>query len=613
MTRPTRVTARDPFPSMPAFRPLTLLLVALFFPGLPLVRAGDQIARYAYPERGDSFVLIETVFGGAAKQGALPFRITIRNHTGADRVWTIHASEGDQYGRQLGMSTSLEIPVPEGTEATRELILPYAPNFLSNYYRGLQFEVSAPGLPEQTFHHSEAAPDSFPTLAISPALASHGLNRLDREVSDKNSSNPYFAKEFIAADLPTDWIAYSGLDGLLMDASLWRAITTAQRQAMVAWVRLGGRLDLYGAGAFDATLPDLPGGLIAGAVTAMGGGQVGLFDWDGKGLPAGLVTRYESLGSAADPLDRDFDRSWRLYDLLDPGNFQPLFIFILLLAFAILVAPINLFFFARAGRRHRLFITTPLISLATCGVLFLMIFFIDGLGGSGHRVVLAEVQGGGENRTYILQEQLSRTGVMLSSGFTTEQAMLVHPVRLPDSRLNPFANSGTRSARFGVAGDRFSGPWFRSRSEQGYQVRAAIPSRARIESRGVEEGVPVLVSNLPETITHFAYEDAMGQQWLLAEGARVGSGDRIPLVKQESTRRVEWREEILRDLSETRRLRIRERPGKIDRFFAQVERPDAFVLPTHPSIRWKSTRLLLTGSPAAAPAAAPPAETPKPE
>ncbi len=579
-------------------RLLLILLTGGFLSCLPTATAGDQIVRHTYDNAGDTFIEIRSVLGAGAKQGALPFRITIRNHSGRERIWVVNASEGDNYGRQLSMATAIDLRVPDGSEVTRDLILPFAPVFLSYNYRELQFQVNASGLEAEIFHHTETVPETQPILAMSSAMAREGLGDLDRVVSGKNTNNPWFAKEFEPAELPVDWIAYSGLDALLIDASSWRTLTTAQRQAIVAWARLGGRLDLYGAGAFDASLPDLPGNLVAGGVSRMGSGEVGLFEWDGKSLPNSLVSRYESLDQLSDALDRDFNSAWDLYNRLSPGNFQPLFIFVVLLAFAILVAPINLFVLARAGRRHRLFITTPLISLGTCAVLFVMIFFIDGVGGKGHRIVLAEIQGGGENRTCVVQEQASRTGVMLGTGFAPTDPLQINPVRLPETRLNPFANSGSRGTRFTIVEGRHTGPWFRSRSEQGYLVRAAIPSRARIESRGEENGVPVLVSNLPETITRFTYRDAQDQFWDLAEGSRVASGARIPLVKRESRSKPEWVEDFRKQLSQTRRQEFWGNHGAKDRFYAQVETADAYALTTHPSIRWQSTDLLLTGNPA---------------
>ncbi|NIP92090.1 MAG: hypothetical protein GWO24_00865, partial [Akkermansiaceae bacterium] len=82
--------------------------------------------------------------------------------------------------------------------------------------------------------------------------------------------------------------------------------------------------------------------------------------------------------------------------------------------------------------RHRLFITTPLISLGASLLLVVLILFQDGFGGSGQRVTLMEI--GPENTAYLSQEQIARTGVLLKTGFTTTEHGYFSPVMIKDSR-----------------------------------------------------------------------------------------------------------------------------------------------------------------------------------
>ena len=85
----------------------------------------------------------------------------------------------------------------------------------------------------------------------------------------------------------------------------------------------------------------------------------------------------------------------------------------MLVLFGILVGPVNLFVLAKSGRRHRLFITTPLISLGASLLLILLIIFQDGFGGRGMRRVLMEVRpDAGQNAAFLHQEQIARTGIL---------------------------------------------------------------------------------------------------------------------------------------------------------------------------------------------------------
>jgi len=176
---------------------------------------GEQIFRHDYREHPDTFVEVESVFGATAKQGSLPFRITVRNHSGKTRVWTVQLSEGN-YGRDLVTRSTFRIEVENGAEVVREVVLPFAPAFLAYDYRNLEITASAPGLASETRSHGEQTPEAFPLLAISKSLAERSLTRLDDAVRVANSSNPSFGKRFDPGQLPVDWIGYTGLDALLL-------------------------------------------------------------------------------------------------------------------------------------------------------------------------------------------------------------------------------------------------------------------------------------------------------------------------------------------------------------------------------------------------------------
>ncbi|HRQ91205.1 MAG TPA: hypothetical protein PLA50_20615, partial [Bacteroidia bacterium] len=312
-------------------------------------------------------------------------------------------------------------------------------------------------------------------------------------------------------------------------------------------------------------------------------------------------------------LESDYDSGWSLFDRFGTKDFNPLFIFFLLIAFAILVAPVNLFYFAKAGRRHRLFITTPIISVATCLLIVAVIFFMDGVGGSGMRVVLADLQpSAGETRTYLTQEQVSRTGVMVNSGFEAPQPYDLNPVSLPASRFNPLTPYAQRSDFYDIAGAQFSGPFFRSRSEQGFSLRSVEPGRARIEYAGTEDGKPKLVSNLSQEITALQYRDADGALWRTPAGTRVGPGQTIPLERLEKETWPDWAMESAGFFSKSRQILVRRLQFDRHRYFAQVADPTAFALPTHPGIRWSETHLLLTGTPSGATSSGT-APTPQPD
>lgn len=579
-------------------------MVAVFMAGQ--TAAGEQVFRHDYEEHPGTFVEVESVFGAVAKQGSLPYRITLRNESGRPRAWTVTLSEGGQ-GRSVTTEATRRFKVESGAEVAHEVILPFGPAFLAYDYRSLEIKVSAAGLGSESRQTVQQTPADFPMIGVSMALAERSLARLDAEVRKANPGNPHFGKPFEPGHLPVDWTGYTGLDVLLLDEPAWKGLTNAQRQALIAWIRLGGRLDLYGVSAIDPSSlglpiaaperPDLPATLSLGRIYCR--------VWDGREIPEGYLSHYWGAPQSAIAFGKEFQQNWGLLSEFGSKDFNPTLVFLLLVAFAILVAPVNLFFLAKPGRRHRLFVTTPLISLVACLIIVFLIFFIDGVGGKGHRVVLADLQvAKGENRLYFTQEQISRTGVIFSSGFETDRPFEMNPVNLPLGHFNPLSQNGRRFATFEINGGSYQGEFFRSRSEQAFSLRAAEPGRARIEAVGEDGGIPVVVSNLAQEIVAFVYRDAAGELWTTAAGTVVSPGQRVPLERSATTAMPRWMNEAAALFSQSRRDQIEALDGP-NRFFAQVGDPETLALPTHPALRWEKTTLLLTGTPSGEIAPAP--------
>ncbi|MGB1130705.1 MAG: hypothetical protein ACPG4K_11695, partial [Haloferula sp.] len=84
----------------------------------------------------------------------------------------------------------------------------------------------------------------------------------------------------------------------------------------------------------------------------------------------------------------------------------------------------------------------------------------------------------------------------------------------PWSRLYPgIGGGGMRyTARFDEGSLGISGDWFQSRSEQGQQIQAVIPTRGRIEKKSTA-GAPVLNSTFEFPIQTLYYRDGSGGFW----------------------------------------------------------------------------------------------------
>ncbi|MAS92804.1 MAG: hypothetical protein CMO55_06360 [Verrucomicrobiales bacterium] len=563
--------------------------------------AQEEILKFSPKNTRDTFVRVQSIFGKAARDGAVPFQISIRNNTGRDRTWTFRFQEGNS-SRRLSTVSTYQFEVPNGTEVRHEVTARMAPSFAAYTYRNLTLSVSSPGLESMSRNYSQSTNADFPTLGMSKKLARSSLTRLSDELKKINSSNQTFAHDVDVDALPSDWLGYTCLDAILLDEEDWTLVSQAQRQAILAWVRLGGRLDIFSENASDLSEFGIPlARPSATSETDLSLGSVHLQKWNGSVIPTKFISTYQAIDSRDSYLENQFGKAWDLYKGAKTIAFNPVLIFALLTIFAVLVAPVNLFYFAGKGKRHRLFLTTPIISISACILIVILILFKDGIGGHGSRVVLADFQPSpGEMRAYITQEQFSSTGVMISPGFSTKEELDISPVNLPASPFNPLSSRSRRATQYLFVNDSFDGRFFPSRSEQAFSIRSAVPTRARIEltkqPTGDTAAPPELVSNLPISITNLVYRDETGTLWKTAEALKVASGNTIPLEAAVESETKTWLESQSEGFSDSMKDQILELLLQNERFICFPSGDSSLPLETHKSIRWDDKVVVITGT-----------------
>jgi hypothetical protein len=288
----------------------------------------------------------------------------------------------------------------------------------------------------------------------------------------------------------------------------------------------------------------------------------------------------------------DYAGNWPLHKKLAEKNFNSVFFILILLAFGVLVGPVNLFVFAKAGKRHKLFITTPIISLGCSALLIIIIMFQDGFGGRGHRVLLMEIQPE-ENKAYIFQEQAARTGVLLGSSFETSEPTMITPVALASSRWSRVVvnseSPSTYSAEHGSDGLSVSGDWFQSRSIHGHLLKTVRPTRGRIEL-SPKAGAPTLTSTFDFNLGTIFYHAADGSWW---QAEALQKGNSVTLSPTNEMEFNTWRKRMENSLGRhnaNHLARISKLPG---RFFTTTE--EATATETYGSIKWLSTTTIMTG------------------
>ncbi|MCB1087772.1 MAG: hypothetical protein KDM63_12050, partial [Verrucomicrobiae bacterium] len=320
---------------------------------------------------------------------------------------------------------------------------------------------------------------------------------------------------------------------------------------------------------------------------------------------------YRSIGSnRAKDFAEDFRSNWPLHQLFGTKSFNPLLVVLLLIAFGVIVGPVNLFVLAKPGRRHRLFITTPIISLVASLLIMLLILFSDGIGGSGRRLVLAELQpGASEKRLYVTQEQISRTGVMIGTAFEMAEPVFLSPVILPPSEWNRMNASKHPIAAYSLTGNVFRGDWYQSRSEQGHFLQTVQPTRSRVELQAASpdgKQAPKLFSSLEFPVDELFYRDELGMVWKSTNTGAIVGGQPIPLAPADFKDLEKWWREQISPLSDGTRKRASALWKSNGSFFAISHDSHAGFIDTLGSIRWKNDASVIHGPVVTAPGGASP-------
>jgi hypothetical protein len=372
----------------------------------------------------------------------------------------------------------------------------------------------------------------------------------------------------------------------------YTGLEPAMREALRDWCRLGGELHLYGP--VEAVKADEPIGL----------GLIKHPLWvDNKLETAATCDLIEKVPPLANAYKNDFNKAttWPLLHNLEEKNYLGWFPIVFLILFGLIVGPFNLFFLARSGKRHRLFLTTTVISLAACLLLLAMIFIQDGTGGKGHRMTLAHLPSG-EAKAAVWQEQVARSGLLLGSDFTLAEPSTIEPVILHETRwtkvkasANAYEPSMSDFNTSFEAGE-FSGDWFQSRTEQGHSLRSIIPTRMRIDIiAGADQAAPRAVSSVDVPLTSFFYRDVNGQIW--EASTPLLTGQEVVLKKSDRP----FTQSSLPQMSESLRREVADwyAAQKREVFWAWSDGKalSALTIETLKSIEWPDSALFVFGEP----------------
>ena len=553
---------------------------------------------------GDNVKLIlSSPFASLPHGGCAPLTIVIRNDNNGPGTWHVNFRT-NALNNGFGESDyEQDLTVAPNATGTFHLNVPLAAAPLEDSVRFIA-TVDGPGFSAAQrnfgyFHTPGNASRTPFTVFGTQLIGPIALGPLDDYA--KKHHEQLDASPVDAANLPSDWRAYTGVANLVLKDSEWLALDATQRDAIADAIALGGHLVIYTSPDPSQTPPQLqlPGH----------DGQYGYGHIDIKTVaayPPDAATLASDLKGNASPGVHHTDVgyvNWPLRRLVGIIAVSGAFILCFVVLFGTLVGPVNLFYFAGGRNRMRLFWTTPVISLAASLALLVGILVTDGIGGSGRQIV-ATLSLPDRHREAVIQEQVARTAVLFSTGWHDTQNALVTPIS--DRYLSSLNDkNGGRNDRGNIdstdvyrqSGNDYSGSWFRSRAVTGQYLQAVRPSRAALtimNPTDFAKGLaPVVLSSFPEPLDRVYLHDTSSHYWT-CENLEPGRKQTC-----QSSRGVDfdtfWNNTIANAGGKLRPFLngLRDHPGT---FFATGTPPEADRLNTLSQIRWTTPEGIYLGT-----------------
>jgi len=548
----------------------------------PALRAEHVLPAPGFAPGSGIEMKITNFYENIPPRGFLPLRVEVKNDSDAARTWQFQSTHSQSGFGSVRSVYALRVDAKSAR--TFDLLVPLQPESAGgSRYSNLYISISGYATAKAESREHSAGGGSSPTdfLGMGEALSVKNWGLLRGKLEEKKTV--WLDGTALDPDLlPTDWRGLAGFEVIIFSDAEWRRIPPAQRNALQDWIVQGGRLILCHAG---ATAPaDLPAAGMSGCGS--------ITHWP---LGDDFLERVQAIlsGNTSDKAWRNYTWQWKLAQ--DVGLPEPpqtlMMIFVLVLA--VVIGPLNFLVFAPLGKRHRLFWTTPVISLASSALMGIFIVLSEGFGGSGQRFAV-QLSLPDLHKSVLWQEQASRTGVLRSGVFVLKESALLIPVGLRLAATGNIASS-ERGKSYSLDGAIWSGDWFRSRATQAQVLTTVGAARTRLNITMDAGGNPAAVSSFENELKDLWFFDATGKPWRAAD---VQPGEKRVLEPATLEAFTTWWTAMLEPAGGVARDRAEkffanEVGGK---FFASCENPG--FLSSLPSIHWKNKASLLLGLPA---------------
>ncbi len=507
-------------------RVMYLWIALLWVIGFNQGRAGIYSGELGGPSEGVKATLA-CPFDVFPVEGTIPFKLTIENNTNSDGTFTLTINGGGASQNSINWSEHFSVRTHSKGEFWVCFPMENRSNgySVSNYHTFLSGNLLGGEFSPSSFSVDRRDNSTQTPMTLCSTEASKKVNWV--EVGSKRTpaygGAPAIINSTVAvADLPDVWKAYLGIGTVMITQSEWLALKEEQRDAILKYVSIGGRLRLF---VDDSTLTDSsplrfpsdlkPTGELVDSMWGLGQVSLQAMSTLGKSdvISDLVVTKAKPMDST--DLSSYTSASWTCGDHVGDVYVSPVLVLVIVVVFMALVGPINLFYFAPAKRRIRMFWTTPLISLAASTLLFLGILLSDGVGGKGSLSVLL-VSLPSLHQEVLLQEQASKMALLFSTDWKNENDEVVEMIDRSDYRMGNSGSGSLFSSVLGIDGTRMYGNWFRSRAVTWQYIQNVRSSRECLLLQnwdGAAKGEPpILISQYPVTLKEVRVNIA-GKYW----------------------------------------------------------------------------------------------------
>ena len=336
--------------------------------------------------------------------------------------------------------------------------------------------------------------------------------------------------ELEASGWSESWLAFTPFDLVVMSRADLAAMTAAQQSALWSYVEAGGGLAVLG-------LTELPKAWQSAAINTVNTARVGR-SYAGFGqcllINAAVITGLDRIQvDAMRDLARESGQVWGSLQVEAAANNEfPVIediripvrgIVFIMLAFILVVGPLNIFFCARANRRTAMLWTIPLISFITCAIVFGYSLMSEGITPS-LRTEAITVLNQAAHRATTLARQAFYTPLTPGGGLRYSHDTEVTP--LVD--MNRYDGGNSREMELSQSQHLTRG-WITARVPAHFALRKSETRRERITVQKLPDGRVTVVNGLGADIQTLWLRDDKGR---LFKGEGLKAGQNVPLLPE---------------------------------------------------------------------------------